>query len=263
MTNPNKTLIAFLIDRSGSMHSIKDDTEGGYAAFLGEQLDALKDDETVQVTLAQFDSEYEVVFANHDLKELPQYRLVPRGSTALVDSLYRLVQQVGSDLDKLPEEERPGKVIIVTLTDGHENASREVTAETLKAKIEEQKEKYSWDFLFLGANIDAVSVGAMYGFDAGASMTYGANSEGVTANFKAASRMTSALRGGAPMAAAAFTDEERMAAMGEPLDLSGGGGSLDPLAFGSGSAPSALVVGKPGRGKTSVKRSSPKGTDEK
>lgn len=214
MTNPNKTLIAFLIDRSGSMQSIKEDTEGGYAAFLGEQLDALKEGETVEVTLAQFDQEYEVVFSNEDLRKLPKYHLVPRGSTALVDSLFRLVQQVGEDLAKRSEEDRPGKVIIVTLTDGQENASREITVDALKKKIEEQKHDYQWDFLFLGANIDAVSVGAQYGFSADASMTYGANSAGVTSSFRAASRMSTALRSGAPMADAAFTAEEREAALG-------------------------------------------------
>ena len=214
MTNSQHTLIAFLIDRSGSMLSIKNDTEGGYASFIEEQKTTLKEGEKVEVTLAHFDHEYELVFKNRPLQDVGAYKLTPRGSTALVDSLFRLVQEVGEDLENRKEEDRPGKVIIVTLTDGFENSSHEVTVDALKKKIEEQKEKYSWDFLFLDANIDAVSVGAMYGFDANASMTYGANAAGVDATFKSMSRVTGALRSGAVMEAAAFTDEERNEALG-------------------------------------------------
>lgn len=231
MTNPNKTLIAFLIDRSGSMEAIKADTEGGYAAFLQSQLDELEEHEEVLVTLAQFDTEYEVVFKNADLKTLPKYKLQPRGGTALVDSLFRLVQEVGEDLAGRPEEDRPGKVIVVTLTDGEENSSREVTADKLKEKIEEQKEKYSWEFLFLGANIDAVEVGARYGFAANASMTYGANSAGVGATFAAASRVTGALKRGAALRDVAYTEAERSAALGVE----------------DAPAPSLAVAGKPAR----------------
>lgn len=212
MTNPNRTLIAGLIDRSGSMITIKDDTEGGWKTFLDSQRDDLKEGESIEVWLSDFDTEYQKVYSGTDIREVPDYTLTPRGWTALVDSMYRMISEIGSELEGRDEDDRPGTVLFVTLTDGEENASVEVKPHQLRDKIKEQTDKYGWNFVFLGANIDAVGVAKAYGIDAGSALQYGANAAGVEATFQAVSRYAMSTRGGAPMAKAAFTDAERDAA---------------------------------------------------
>jgi hypothetical protein len=169
MTNPNLTHIAFLLDRSGSMQSIKDDTEGGFNAFIEDQR---RQGAECRVTLAQFDNEYEEVYRDLPIAEVPPIRLVPRGSTALLDSIGRLVTTTGERLAALPEDERPGMVIIGIMTDGHENASREWTHPAVKALIEQQTKAYNWQFLYMGADQDAIEVGASIGVAAANSLTY-------------------------------------------------------------------------------------------
>lgn len=214
MTNPNLTHIAFLLDRSGSMHSIKDDTEGGFNAFIAEQR---QQGGECRVTLAQFDNEYEEVYRDLPLAEVPALRLVPRGSTALLDSIGRLVTSTGERLAAVPEDERPGIVIVGIMTDGHENASREWTHPAVKALIEQQTKTYGWQFLYLGADQDAIEVGSSIGVAAANSMTY---SRGKVAAVMAATsrnigRTRAAMAAGAtPEQAAkliAFDDEQRAA----------------------------------------------------
>ena len=125
MTDPQRTLIAVLLDRSGSMECVKSDTEGGFNAFIDEQRGEPGD---ARVTLAQFDTDYEVVYANRPIADVPPLALQPRGGTALYDALGRLITDVGAELAALPEDERPGTVVVVVLTDGHENSSRGVDA---------------------------------------------------------------------------------------------------------------------------------------
>ncbi|HET6668181.1 MAG TPA: vWA domain-containing protein [Intrasporangium sp.] len=214
MTNPNLTHIAFLLDRSGSMHSIKDDTEGGFNAFIAEQR---QQGGECRVTLAQFDNEYEEVYRDLPLAEVPALRLVPRGSTALLDSIGRLVTSTGERLALLPEDERPGIVIVGIMTDGHENASREWTHPAVKALIEQQTKTYGWQFLYLGADQDAIEVGSSIGVAAANSMTY---SRGKVAAVMAATsrnigRTRAAMAAGATAEQAAkliaFDDEQRAA----------------------------------------------------
>lgn len=214
MTNSNLTHIAFLLDRSGSMHSIKDDTEGGFNAFIAEQR---QQGGECRVTLAQFDNEYEEVYRDLPLAEVPALRLVPRGSTALLDSIGRLVTSTGERLAALPEDERPGIVIVGIMTDGHENASREWTHPAVKALIEQQTQTYGWQFLYLGADQDAIEVGSSIGVAAANSMTY---SRGKVAAVMAATsrnigRTRAAMAAGATAEQAAkliaFDDEQRAA----------------------------------------------------
>lgn len=216
MTNNAHTLIATLMDRSGSMHSIKEDTEGGYRSFMEEQRNSLGDGESIECWLSEFDDQYNQVFSAVDIKELPEYELHPRGMTALIDSLHRLIGEIGENLAQRPEEERPGRVIILVLTDGMENASREVTQEQLRELIKSQESNYSWQFIFLGANLDAVSVGATYGIAENRSLTYGANAQGVTGAFAAVSNVTRSMRRAAPdeLENFAFSDEDRESALG-------------------------------------------------
>jgi hypothetical protein len=212
MTDPQRALIAVLLDRSGSMESIKSDTEGGFNAFIDGQRNTPLD---VRVTLAQFDTEYDVVYANRPIEDVPRLNLQPRGGTALYDALGRLVTDVGAELAALPDQERPSRVTVVVLTDGHENSSREWTHEAVSAAIGRQERDYSWDFVFLGANMDAVAIGQQLGFAAAKSMTYAADTDSVGSAWAATTAYV-ARRNAAPVGAAVagFSDEERDAARG-------------------------------------------------
>lgn len=170
MTRADLTHLYFLLDRSGSMQSIKADTEGGFAAFIAEQRTAPGD---CRVTLAQFDNEYDVVFSDVPIADVPALDLQPRGSTALLDAMGRLITTAGQELAALKEDERPGTVIVAVMTDGHENASQEWTHPAIKALVEQQTNGFAWQFLYMGADQDAIEVGASLGVAAGASVTYG------------------------------------------------------------------------------------------
>ena len=215
MTNPNLTHLYFLLDRSGSMHSIKDDTEGGFDAFIAEQRTQPGE---CRVTLAQFDDQYEEVYRDLPVAEVPPLRLQPRGSTALLDSIGRLVGEAGSRLAALPEDQRPGVVVIGVMTDGHENASRELTHAQVKAMIERQTKDYNWQFLYMGADQDAIEVGSSIGVGATHSMTYsrGRVAAAMAATSRNIGRTRSAVAAGATMQEAAvhmaYDDEQRAAA---------------------------------------------------
>lgn len=169
MTNPNYTHIAVLLDRSGSMQAIKSDTEGGFDAFIAEQT---KSPGRCDVTLAQFDNSYEEVYAAKPLAAVPPLDLQPRGGTALLDGIGRLITTTGSRLSALEEDDRPGAVIMVIMTDGMENSSCEFDLATIKTMITRQTDSYDWNFVYLGANQDAISVAGGLGVAPGMAMTY-------------------------------------------------------------------------------------------
>jgi uncharacterized protein YegL len=169
MTDQNLSHIYFLLDRSGSMTSIRSETIAGFDAFIAEQR---KVPGTCQVTLAQFDDHYDVVYVDRDVHDVPTLELTPRGSTALLDALGRLIVTAGEKLDALPEDKRPGSVVVGVMTDGYENASHDWTHERIKALIEKQTKDYAWEFLYLGADQDAIEEGSKMGFAAAKSMSY-------------------------------------------------------------------------------------------
>jgi len=170
MTRSDLTHIYFLLDRSGSMQSIKTDIEGGFAAFTEEQQRAPGE---CRVALAQFDDRYDVVYSSVPVAQVPPLDLQPRGRTALLDAIGRLITSAGDELAALAEPERPGTVILAVMTDGYENASHEWTHPAIKALVEQQTDKYSWQFLYMGAEQDAIEVGASLGVAPAASVTYG------------------------------------------------------------------------------------------
>ena len=170
MTRADLTHLYFLLDRSGSMQSIKTDTEGGFAAFIDEQR---KGSGECRVTLAQFDNDYDVVYSDRPLVDVPALDLQPRGSTALLDAMGRLITSAGKELAGLAEDKRPGTVIVAIMTDGHENASQEWTHPAIKALVEQQTKDYGWQFMYMGADQDAIEVGTSLGVAAAASVTYG------------------------------------------------------------------------------------------
>ena len=213
MTNPNTTLIAALLDRSGSMSTSVEATEDGWRELInGER----QNPGLCYVTLAQFDTEYEVVYPPTDIPAVPEFGLVPRGQTALLDAAGRFINEVGEQLSALPEHKRPGHVICLIMTDGHENASRTWTWPGIKALITRQREVYKWDFIFLGADIDAVEIGERMGMEAKYAMTYDKRSRaGTGAAFASTSDVISAKRMCAASADDGFSEGDRRRAMGQ------------------------------------------------
>ncbi|MCZ0729965.1 vWA domain-containing protein [Mycolicibacterium iranicum] len=169
MSNPNLTLIAFLLDRSGSMQSIKSDVIGGFDAFITEQRAG---DGECRVTLAQFDNEYEVVYRNVPVGDVPPLVLNPRNSTALLDSMGKLITDTAAEIAALAEDDKPGSVVIAIMTDGLENSSSEWSRPAIKSLVEQQTNEYGWEFLYMGADQDAVEVGKDLGVKAEQAVTY-------------------------------------------------------------------------------------------
>ena len=219
MTNPHLTHLYFLLDRSGSMNSIVEDTVGGFDAFIAEQRRFTEEAPgECRVTLAQFDDAYEEVYADRPIADVPSLVLQPRGTTALLDSVARIVLDAGKRLAALPEDQRPGTVVVGIMTDGLENASREWSHPQVKQLIETQTRDYQWQFLYLGADQDAVEVGMSIGVSAGHSVTYGRGKvkQAMAATAANVSSYRQARAGGMPAPAAAalseFTEEQRRAA---------------------------------------------------
>lgn len=212
MTDQNLTHLYFLLDRSGSMQSIREDTIGGFDAFIAEQRATAG---ACRVTLAQFDNEYDEVYADRELADVPSLELQPRGSTALLDSLGRLIVTAGERLAALPEDERPGSVVVGVMTDGYENASVDWSHARIKELIERQTRGYNWQFLYLGADQDAIEEGAKMGFGRDQAMSYarGRSREAMAAMSANVASYRTATAAGLPehlaAASAAFTAEQR------------------------------------------------------
>jgi hypothetical protein len=198
--------ITVVLDRSGSMQSVRQDTIGGFNAFLGEQR---KLPGQCTVSMVQFDDQYEPLYSGKPVQDAPPLsadNFVPRGMTALLDAIGRTINETGRRLAAMPEAHRPGKVLFVILTDGGENSSKEFTRQQVFDMIGHQKSVYSWDFVFLGANQDAISVGRSLNIADGSAMTYAANPVGTQAAFASASAYASQTRSGAQ---GSFSDEDR------------------------------------------------------
>ncbi|MCA9271003.1 MAG: VWA domain-containing protein, partial [Planctomycetales bacterium] len=158
------TDITLVVDRSGSMASIREDAEGGVNDFIRRQ--AAEPGEA-WLTLVQFDTEYEFVHRGVRVQDAAPYVLQPRGMTALLDAMGRAVVETGQRLARLPECDRPGLVVFVVMTDGLENSSREFSGPQVKEMIEHQQKVYNWQFTFLGANQDAFAEADAVGIAAG------------------------------------------------------------------------------------------------
>ena len=209
MTNPDLTLIAALLDRSGSMEDCRRATETGFDEMINQQRG--EPGEAV-VTLSQFDDVYENVYANVPIAQVGPLNLLPRNTTAMLDATGRFVIQIGEHLASLKEADRPGTVICLIMTDGYENASQEWSWDAVKALITQQREQYNWKFMFLGANIDAVEVGSRIGVPQAMAMTY--SSENAIAVCDTYASVGAAMARGRSGAAMDFTDEERRQAKG-------------------------------------------------
>ena len=203
------TDITIILDRSGSMNSVKSDTIGGFNSFLDEQKKVAGE---AVLSLVQFDDQYETIYSDKDINsadELTEGTFQPRGSTALYDAVGRTINSVGQKLAALPKNERPDTVIFVILTDGFENASREFSAVKISEMIRHQTEKYGWEFIFIGANQDAVLSAQQIGIKAGAALTYAANAKGTEEAFGSVARNVAKYRVSKLSAELHFSEEDR------------------------------------------------------
>jgi uncharacterized protein YegL len=209
---PMKNLadITVILDRSGSMSAVADATINGFNEFVMKQRNT---DGNATLSLIQFDDQYETVYEQSDLssvKLLNEDTFVPRGMTALNDAIAKTITGIGERLAALPEYKRPDKVIVVIITDGFENASLFFSQERVAEMIKHQKDKYSWEFLFLGANQDAVLSGAKYGIAKERSLSYASSKLGTTNVYAAVGASVANLR---TNNVADFTEADRVAAM--------------------------------------------------
>lgn len=176
--NKKLTEIIFLLDRSGSMSGLEEDTIGGFNALVEKQCKL--EGETV-LTAALFDDQYEILWSGIDANKakLTEENYFVRGATALLDAVGKTILDVGQRLSKTSEERVPGKVLFVITTDGMENASHEFSHKKIKEMINHQKEKYGWEFIFIGANIDAAEEAESVGISSKDAYTFEASSPGV------------------------------------------------------------------------------------
>lgn len=188
------TEMVFILDRSGSMHGLENDTIGGFNRLLEQQCSA---DGEARVTAVLFDDRYELLYDNVDIRSVPpltEKEYFARGTTALLDAVGKTIDAVGERLAATPEEERPAKVIFAITTDGLENASRYYSLGQVKEMIAHQKNKYSWEFLFYGAGIDAVHSAREIGISADKAMRIAADSKGIRESYSCMSEMISEFR---------------------------------------------------------------------
>lgn len=204
------TDISIVLDRSGSMDSVRSDTIGGFNTFIKEQKVIPG---SAKLTLAQFDHEYEIVHDGKNIADVPDLTtetFVPRGNTALFDAIGRTIIATGKRLATIPEQDRPARVVFVIVTDGQENSSHEFTGAKVLEMITHQREAYKWQFVFLGANQDAIKAAGSIGIAAGSSLTYAANSVGTKSAFLSAASNVRNYRTGANVSAT-FDDKDRAA----------------------------------------------------
>ena len=188
------TELVFILDKSGSMGGLETDTIGGYNAMLEKQK-AVEGD--CLITTVLFDNNYELLHDRIDIRAvnpITDKEYFIGGSTALLDAIGQTIHKIASAQRHTADDYRAEKVMFVIITDGEENASREYSAEKIKAEIERQKTKYGWEFIFLGANIDAVETAARFGIAPDRAQNYHADGEGVELNFRVMSEAVAAFR---------------------------------------------------------------------
>jgi hypothetical protein len=191
------THITVILDRTGSMESIRDDTIGGFNAFLDHQK---AEPGTATLTLVQFDTQdpYEVIHKFKAIREVPALNretFVPRASTPLLDALGRGINDLEASLGELKEEDRPAKVVVVIVTDGQENSSREFRKDRIEKMVKEKMEKSSWQFVFLSADLAAIGDAMAVGMDADAVLLFKKNAKGTAGAWASLSAQTAHYRG--------------------------------------------------------------------
>ena len=190
----NMTELVFILDKSGSMSGLEKDTIGGYNSMLTKQ-QAVEGD--CRITTVLFNHNYELLHDRIDIRAvgsitLEEYKV--GGSTALLDAIGKTIQKISNVQKHTAENYCAKKVMFVIITDGEENSSRRYSIGKIKAEIERQKTKYGWEFLFLGANIDAIETADNFGIAADRAIDYIADSEGTKLNYKVMERTVTSFR---------------------------------------------------------------------
>ena len=197
----NLTEMVFILDRSGSMAGLEKDTIGGFNSMIqrqkGEEGEAL-------VSTVLFDNESAVIHDRVDIRKvepLTERQYFVGGCTALVDAIGGAIHHIGNVHKYAREEDVPEHTVFIITTDGMENASHRYSSDEVKAMVQRQKEKYGWEFLFLGANIDAVETAARYGIRSDRAATFVNDAKGQALNYASVACAISDIRMGAPIAA--------------------------------------------------------------
>jgi len=177
------TELVFILDKSGSMGGLERDTIGGYNSMLEKQKAVPGE---CLITTVLFDNDYELLHDKIDIRAvspITEKEYSVGGSTALLDAIGMTIHKIDNAQRHTADDYRAEKIMFVIITDGEENSSREYSAEKVKAQIQRQKEKYGWEFIFLGANIDAVETAGRFGIAPDRAQNYHADSQGVELNF--------------------------------------------------------------------------------
>ncbi len=200
-TNNNLTEMVFILDRSGSMYGLEKDTIGGFNSLLLKQ----KEEEgEAFVSTVLFDNEYQLLHDRLPVKEVPEMtanEYKPRGSTALIDAIGRTIRHIANIHKYQRKEDVPANTIFVIITDGMENSSHIYSSDKVKRMIEHEKKKYGWEFIFLGANIDAVETARHFGISEDRAVNYNSDSQGTRLNYEVVSDAVSCCRMSAPIQA--------------------------------------------------------------
>ena len=196
----NITELVFILDRSGSMSGLESDTVGGFNAMINKQK---KEDGAAYVTTVLFDTRFDRIHDRLRLEDVPaltEKDYVPGGCTALLDAIGDTVRHIAQIHKYARAEDVPEKTVVVITTDGLENASRLYRLDEIKKLIEHEQEKYGWEFLFLGANIDAIETARGIGISADRATNFMADTRGIDLGFEAVTNAIHSARCGAPMA---------------------------------------------------------------
>ena len=208
----NLTEVVFILDRSGSMGGLEADTIGGYNSMLDKQK---QEDGDVLISTVLFDDQTEVIHDRKNLQDvapLTDKEYYVRGCTALLDAVGGAIKHINRVQKELPESERPDKTIFIITTDGLENSSQVYTYDKVKKMVEKKKEKKGWEFIFMGANIDAIEVANRFGVDKSRAVRFECDNEGTAINYKVMGDIVSRARmaGSACAMSASFDDKEML-----------------------------------------------------
>ena len=190
----NLTELVFILDKSGSMSGLEKDTIGGFNSMLDQQR---KVDGECVITTVLFDNRYELLHDRIDIRAvqpMTEQEYFVGGSTALLDAIGKTIHKIGTVQKNTAEDYRAEKVMFVIITDGEENASRYFSSAQIRQMIQRQKERYGWEFIFLGANIDAVETAGRFGIDADRAVDYVPDGEGTELNFRIMSETVATFR---------------------------------------------------------------------
>lgn len=188
------TELVFILDKSGSMSGLERDTIDGYNSMIRKQKEV---EGEVNITTVLFDDNYQLLHERVNIKNINPMTdkdYFVEGSTALLDAIGKTIHKIGNQQRLAKKENRADKVMFIITTDGMENASHEYTNEKIKFMVERQKEKYGWEFIFLGANIDAISTAAKFGISSDRAANYNSDGEGTRLNYEAVSEVVSEFR---------------------------------------------------------------------